>query len=191
MPTDVSLNGIEEGLEIETVDGLDDFYEEPSGAWPKGWYPAEIVEGYTTARGKTFLTEDTVSQKGDSRNLRLCLKVNRGDQERTMQESFNYRASDFDAQRQAFIKEARTENKDVRGRWSDGDAQRSSLALVSLSQIKKSVGGTLPRAGGAIVVGGFFGKQVDIRLDIDEKGYNVVKAIAPTGTKTATAKKSA
>jgi hypothetical protein len=191
MTTDVSLNGVEQGLEVENVEGLDDFYEEPSGAWPAGWYAAEIVEGYTTPRGKTFLTEDTVSQKGDSRNLRLCVKVTRGDQERTMQESYNYRASDFDAQRQAFIKEARTENKEVRGRWGDGDAQRSSLALVSLSQIKKAVG-SLSRANGAIVVGPFYGKKVDVKLVIDEKGYNEIKAIAPAGTKTASpARKSA
>lgn len=187
MTVDVSLNGVADGLEVEEVASLAEFAEEPGGAWNPGWYRAEIVEGYTTQKGKTFLTEDTTSQKGDSRNLRICVKLVRGDQERTMQESFNYRPSDLSPERLKYITEARTENKGVKGRWADADVQRSSLAIASLGQIEKAalgVGKTFKRAGGAIVVTDLFGKAVDVRLSVGENGYNEITAFAPAGSHT-------
>jgi hypothetical protein len=183
MTTDVTLNGVAETLEgEEALPSLAEFADEPGGTWNPGWYAGEIVEGYTTQKGKTFLTEDAVSQKGDSRNLRICVKVLRGEQERTLQESYNYRSSDFTAERIAFVKEAREEYKGVKGRWPDADAQRSSLAIASLGQIEKAVGASFKRAQGTMVVGPLFGKKVDVRLTIDEKGYNAITFIAPVGS---------
>jgi hypothetical protein len=182
----VSLNDVASSLDAEQVD-LTDFAEEPGGAWTPGWYKAEIVEGYATQKsGKVFTTEDTVSNKGDSRNLRICFKVSdaKGN-ERTMQESLNYRPSDFTAERLAFIKEARVEYKGVKGRWSDADAQRSSLAIASIGQLQKAVGfPQLKMANGGIAAGTFVGQSLDVRLAIDDNGYNVVNAYAPAGTKT-------
>ena len=186
MTEEVSLNDITGGLEGESV-SLTDFAEEPGGAWPAGWYRAEIIEGYATQKsGKVFATEDTVSAKGDSRNLRLCFRVTntRGD-ERTMQESFNYRPSDFTAERLSFIKEARAEYKDVKGRWSDADAQRSSLAIAKIGQLQKAVAfPQLKIVNGGVAAGIFTGQKLDLRLTIDENGYNVANAFAPAGSKT-------
>jgi hypothetical protein len=183
--TEVSLNGVTDGLASEEV-SLVDFAEEPGGAWAPGWYAAETIEGYATAKGKEFTISDSVSQKGDSRNLRVCFKVTGPGGDRTMQENFNYRSSDFTAERQAYIQEARTENKGVKGRWADGDVQRSSLAVASLGQLQKGTGLTSLRISeGGLVAGAFIGKKVDVRLSIDEKGYNVITAFAPAGSKTA------
>jgi hypothetical protein len=182
----VSLNDVTDGLASESV-SLADFAEEPGGAWPTGWYKAEVVEGFATAKsGKQYSTEDAVSSKGDSRNLRLCVKVSKSDgSERTMQETFNYRASDFTAERLAFVKEARAEYKDVRGRWADSDVQRSSLAIAKIGQFQKAIGFTqLKLANGGIAAGVFVGQALDVRVSVDENGYNVITAFAPAGSMT-------
>lgn len=186
--TTVDLNDTT-GLVGEKVGALTDFYEEPGGAWTPGWYKAVVIEGYKTPKsGHQFATEASVAAKGDSNNLRLCLKIFKGEQERTIQEVFNYRQMDFSAERQAFIKEERAANKDSRN-WPDKDAQRSSLALVSLSQITVGLG--LDKTGGLtilpngnIATAELIGKACDVRLNTDEKGYNRVTAFAPAGTKT-------
>jgi len=189
MTSDVSLNGVVDDLSAEAMPDLTEFAEEPGGAWTPGWYPAEIIEGYQTRKGKEFVTADSISNKGDSRNLRLCLKVVSGDQERTMQENFNYRVTDFTPERMAFIKESRDENKGVKGAWADRDAQRSSLAIASLGQIQKAVGFGFKRTpDGALVAAPLLGQKVDVRLGIDDKGYNVINAFAPAGSKTAKGK---
>lgn len=185
MTTDVSLNGVTDTLEgEEALPSLAEFADEPGGTWTPGWYAGEIVEGYTTQKGKTFLTEDAVSQKGDSRNLRICVRVVKGNLDRTLQETYNYRSTDFTPERIAFVKEAREEYKGVKGRWPDADAQRSSLAIASIGQIEKAAlaPGSFRRSQGALVVGPLFGKKVDVRLTIDEKGYNAITFIAPAGS---------
>jgi len=181
MPT---INDMANELHTEDVPSLEEFATEPGGAWPNGWYTAEIIEGYATQRGKVFATEDTLSQKGDSRNMRLCFRVNNASSSRTMQENFNYRASDFTPERLSFIKQAREEYKNVKGRWSDPDAQRSSLAIATLGQLQKAVGQGFKRnSEGNLLPAALVGKKVDVRLSTDDKGYNVINAFAPAGTK--------
>lgn len=185
-PNDVTLD-LGEGLEAETLTGLEEMAEEPTGgAWPKGWYKAQIIEGFQTRKGKTVQTSDAPSQKGDSRNLKLCLKVFKGVEERTMIAAFNYRATDFTAERIAFIKEMREEYKGVKGRWSDTDAQRSSLALASIGGLSKAVGFAPKLANGGLVAGIFVGQEVDVYLGVDpEKGFNEPRNFAKAGTKVA------
>lgn len=183
--SEVSLNGVTDSLTGESVN-LTDFAAETGGAWPNGWYSAEIIEGYATPKGFQFTTADAPSQKGDSRNLRICARLtpSSGGDPRNMQESFNYRASDFSPERLAYIKEARVEYKDVKGAWPDRDVQRSSLAIAKIGQLQKALAlDTLPLVDGGVVAGAFVGKSVDIRLSTDENGYNVFSAFAPTGTK--------
>lgn len=180
-----TLNDVTEQLQGEDVPSLADFAEEPGGALAPGWYPAEIIEGYSTQKGKTFATEDTVSQKGDSRNLRLCFKVTSGSLERTMQDSYNYRVSDFHPDRLSFIKEMRSEFNGVQGRWSDTDAQRSSLAVAKIGAIEKALGFTLrSKAVEGMLAQRAVGNKVDVRLKINPEGYNEVAGFAPAGTRT-------
>lgn len=178
-----SLNSMLDHLETEEVPSLADFAEEPGGAWPVGWYSAEITHGYVTGRGKEFHTEDTTSKNGDSRNARLCLKLISPKGERTMQESFNYRSEDFSPERLEFIKEARAEYKNVKGRWSDSDAQRSSLALAKIGQIERALGFTI-RTKDHMVPEKAIGQKVDVRLGINDDGFNKITAFAKAGEKT-------
>ena len=171
----------------EDVPSLTDFAEEAGGAWPAGWYGATIIEGYATSRGKQFVTEDTASKKGDSRNLRVCFSLNGGTLgTRNTFESFNYRVDDLTTERLAQIKELREEFKGVKGAWpGQSDAQRSSLAIAGLGQFTKAIGSGLKRtAEGNIIPTPFVGKTADVRLNIDDKGYNTITAYAPAGTRT-------
>jgi hypothetical protein len=180
---DVTLNGMTDATESEALPDLTELADEPGGAWKPGWYAATIIEGYATPKGKQFATEDVVSQKGDSRNLRLCVSVHNGADSRNVQEVFNYRPSDLTPERLAYIKEARAENKGVQGRWTDTDAQRSSLAIGKLGQITKAVGFGFKRAGSTIITAPLVSQNIDVRVAIDENGYNVITGFAPAGTK--------
>jgi len=183
-PNDVTLD-LGEGLEAEEILGLEEMAEEHQGAWPKGWYKFDVIEGFQTRKGKTVQTGDSVSKDGASRNLKLCLKVYNGVEERNMIASFNYRASDFSPERIAFVKEKREENKGVKGRWADTDSQRSSLALAAIGGLTKALGFAPKIANGSLVAGIYVGQSGDVYLGVDEKGFNEPRNFAPLGTKTA------
>lgn len=182
--TDVTLD-LGEGLEGEPLVGLEDFAEEfTGGAWPKGWYKARIIEGFQTRKGKTVTTGDAVSKDGASRNLKLCLNVRKGTEERNMIASFNYRTSDFHPDRQSFIKEKRLEFKGMQS-WPDKDAQRSSLALAALGDLAKATFPPKRTAEGGLIAGLYVGTQVDVYLGLDSDGkYNEPKNFAKSGEKT-------
>jgi hypothetical protein len=175
------LNNLVEELNTEVVD-LTDFMEESTGggAWPKGWYVAEIIEGYATRKGKQFVSEDTPSKDGSSRNLRLCIKVGDGKTERTMNMGFNYRTSDFTAERLEHIKELRKEFAEVKS-WPDKDAQRSSLAVAKLAQLQKAIG--FPFKNSAVP---YIGQRVDVYLKVTPEGFNEVSGVAAFGSKVKT-----
>lgn len=173
------------GFVSEDVPSLADFAEEPGGAWPKGWYPGEVLEGYSTRNGKVIQTSDTASKDGTSRNLRIAYSLTRKDkQTRNINVLVNYRVTDFDPGRLQFIKELRDQFKGSRGGWQGyEDAQRTSLSITQLGQIEKALGTRLKRTEqGNLVAGQFVGKKFDLRLTIDENGYNDVNAFAPVGT---------
>jgi hypothetical protein len=183
MMSTATVNDVADGLAQESVPSLEDFAEEAGGAWPAGWYGAKVIEGYSTPKGKVFTTADAPSSNGDSRNLRLCFSVKGPGGERTMQETFNYRPSDFTPERLAFIKEAREENKNVKGRWANVDAQRSSLAVAKIGAIEKALGTTIRTSAGTIAADKATNSSVDVRLSTNEDGYNVVTKFAAPGTK--------
>lgn len=174
------------GLVSEEMPSLADFATEPGGAWPAGWYAAEVIEGYSTGKGTVFTTADAPSKDGQSRNLKVCLKLNGATLGvRNTFGSFNYRTSDFDAARLEQVKQLREQFKGTRGAWQgQTDAQRTSLAIASLGQFEKALGFKLKRApSGNLNPSPFLGQKVDVRLAIDEKGYNEVTAYAPAGTR--------
>lgn len=178
------LNNLGETDAPTSVD-LSSLADEPGGAWAAGWYAGETIEGYQAGKGYTFLTADSVSKKGDSRNFRLCFRLTNGGNERTTFTSFNYRTGDFAADRVKAVVALRAEFKGKKGAWVGyEDIQRSSLALGKLGQLQKATGQAITfNAEGGINVAPFIGKKVDVRLGIDEKGYNEVTALAPLGEK--------
>ena len=169
------------------IPDLSDLAEEPSqGAWPNGWYSAQIVEGYSTRKGTQFQTEDILAKNGESRNLRLCFVVtNAKGETRNIQEQYNYRPEDFTPERISAVKEARAEFKGVQGKWPGGaaDLQRSSLALAKIGAIQKAIGFSLKSTEVGLDASIFTGQSIDVRLTVDEKGYNQIKEVAKAGTK--------
>lgn len=168
------------------VPSLADFAEAPGGALPAGWYSATIIEGYTTRKaGKVFTTADFVSGKGDSRNLRLCFAIDvEGRDAVQMQESFNYRPSDFTVERLAYITQARLDHKGVQGKWNDDpDGQRSSLAVAKIGAIEKAFGFALRTVDG-VAPAKAIGQRVDVRLMINADGYNEVSKFDKLGSHT-------
>ena len=173
--------------------------EEGSGAWPKGWYRATIIDGYTTGKGKIFETKDALANDPASRNLFVCVKfdgaayvpvshdpgarvMTKGPGgERNIRGTLNYRPSDFG--RIAEIKAAREQYKYTSGAWPDKSIQAASLSLGRLGQLEKALGFKLPRIGDRFDVSRFVGQRLDVRLNIDEKGFNEVAAFAAFGSK--------
>ena len=156
------------------------------GAWPNGWYRGTILPSYTGQSGRTFETDDTESQKGDSRNLRVIVAVANTEGEiRTIFHRVNYRDNDLTAERIAAIRTARqTYAKEYANkRWPDTDAQRTSLALASLGQLEKVMGRTFTRNGNGLDTTPLHNQTADVYLGTDEKGFNEVRQVAPSGTK--------
>lgn len=180
----VEAAGLTSDLAEERVVDLSDFAEEPGGPLRPGWYKAEVLEGYATRSGKQFATSDSLSQAGDSRNLRLCFKVAvPGKEPRNIQKTINYRTTDFTPERLAVIKEARQEFSGVQGRWPNVELQRSSLAVAQLGQVGKATGVGVPLTHeGNINASRFVGKKLDVRLTIDKNSYNDVTAFAASST---------
>jgi hypothetical protein len=175
--TEFTINDPTEGLVKEEVPSLQEFAEEPGGAWPKGWYAAEIIEGFSSRSGKQFLTEDAPSQKGDSRNATFCFLVTgKAGEERTMFTRINYRETDFDPARLEYVKEVRDRNKGVKGRWDDADAQRTSLALRSVAGIEKALGFSIRDRHGNVIPQRAVGQKLRVRLTTTEEGFNEINA---------------
>ena len=167
-----------------TVD-LTDLAAETGGAWPRGWYAATVIPGYS-AGGYQFQTESTVSKKGDSYNLRLALRITNGADQRTNFATFNYRALDFTPQRIEAVKNMRKQFAGQKGKWSGyDDIQRSSIALGQLGQLQKASGVaiTLTPFTGQIVTLPFVGVTFFVRLTINEEtGYNEITGFSATKT---------
>lgn len=174
------------GLVPEELPSLADFADEVGGAWPKGWYAAEVIEGYATGKGTIFTTKDEVSRAGDSRNLTICFRVTHPQHgERNTFAQINYRTSDFTAGTLAAVKEAREQFKGSRGAWiGQKDLQRSSLALGQLGQIEGALGFRLKlHPSGHILPSALVTQKMDVRFTINEDGYNDINAYAKAGTR--------
>lgn len=191
----ISIANLQTTAEPE-IPSLLDLADEPStGVWEgqgfgphKNWYPATILEGYATKNGTQWLTQDTPSKDGSSRNLRLCFELTsaKGEKRNTFA-SYNYRLDDLTVERIQAVKNAREMFKGKKGKWSNADIQRSSLALASLGGLERSLGFKLKRTdAGFLDASVFVGQKLDVRLGVgkpNEKGasYNEVFEIAKSG----------
>lgn len=162
------------GIDRVTVD-LRGMAEKPSGAWAPGWYPAEVIEGYT-ASGHPYLTGVSISRAQDSYNVRLCLRVTNGKEVRSTFYSLNYRPVDFTPERLETAQRLRAEFAGQKGAWVGyEDIQRSSLAVGKLGQLQEAAGRTFSMSpDGMIDVSPFVGAKFFVRMNIDEEGYNVI-----------------
>ena len=174
----------------EPMPSLSEVAQEAGGAWPKGWYPAEIIGGYN-AGGYQFDTADTLSKGGDSRNLRIALRLSspaaHADAEGNSVSAGATRNTFFSANYQTdFLTAANVARvKSNAGSKDDKAFTRLRIALGQLGQIEKSVGFQFQKhPQGHLLAEPLVGQKVDVRLGIGEKGYNEVTAFAPAGTRT-------
>lgn len=177
-------------LTPEPMPSLSDVAQEAGGNWPKGWYPGEIIAGYT-AGGYEFTTSDAPSKNGDSRNLRVAVRVTsptaKSDDEgntvaagaaRNTFVNRNYRTTDLTSANVSRIK-----NK--QGDVKDKEYQRLGIVLGQLGQIEKAIGFQWQRhPQGHLLAEPLIGQKVDVRLSKGEKGYDEITAFAPAGTRT-------
>lgn len=173
----------------EEMPSFAELAEPTGGAWKKGWYAAEIIEGYATGNGHTFSTEDKSSKNGDSRNLIICVKMDGGLLEpgatRNTFAQLNYRIEDLTAARVRAVVEARKMFGEQRGAWvGNTDLQRSSIVMGKFGQLESAFGFTLPKhPQGHFAPIKLVSQRIDVRLGEDDKGYNVITGFAKAGTK--------
>jgi hypothetical protein len=163
------------GMAPEEVPSLDDFFEEPGGNIPPGWYDATILEGYATGKGTQFLTGDEVGKDGQ-RMLRFCFGVSVGGSQRNLQKTWFYSPGQFDGAHLAHIKSLRQKFAIAKVKsWpGHGKEQNFSISLGQLSQLGRAVGFTLtthPQTGGMMATP-YVGKQLRVRVSTGKKGYD-------------------
>ena len=157
------------------------------GAWPAGWYQAKVIEGYATGSGFQWVTGDLPSKDNQSRNMTVCFSVtNSSGDERKTWTSFNYRSDDFTKQKLGAITELRQKNAKLK-QWPEKDLQRTSIAVASLGQFERAFAGMtrLKRTTqGNLATVNLIGYKMDLRLSINDDGFNEVEEFAPLGEKT-------
>jgi hypothetical protein len=169
MPDEFNPN---QGLAAENAPSVVDLSDvatpvEGAGAWPKGWYRATIVEGYSTGKGTVMETRDALSKDAGSRNLHICFAVDGNvyvpsDSDpskrklsqgpggtRNIRETYNYKPDDLKPERVATVKRAREAYKGKQGAWGEKgteahDMQSSSLSIGRIGQLQNAVGFKLP-----------------------------------------------
>lgn len=167
------------GLAPEQTVNLDDFFEEPGGNIPPGWYDAEVLEGYATGKGTQFATSDGPGTNGQ-RVLRFCFGLNVSGNQRNLQKSFFYTPDQFEAENLARIKNLREQFAKVKSWPGQGQAQGFSISLGMLSQLQKAVGFTLAKhPTGGFMTQPYVGKKLKVRVSTGKKGYDEVTGFRP------------
>ena len=137
-------------LSLTPVPNFDNVPDQPrSEPWVDGWYAGTFVEerSFTSQSGNevTFASEDTVSQKGDSRNISLQAILTRKNGDHfNGRVRINYRPDvDFTTERLARVAEINTDKTIT----PTGDEVRSRISLGQLKRLQRVAGTTLSRNG--------------------------------------------
>lgn len=159
--------------DIPDLSGIGDVQQEPLA---DGWYAGTILEKreFTDSNGndRVFESSDSVSQKGDSRNLRLQVELKRRSDGRVIPVStlINYKPEDLTAETVAAIAAQKELNqKDPASGW--GDLFRPFMTLTRLSKLQ-TIGGVrqLQRNGnGGLDLTPLYGKSAFFKLRPDSR----------------------
>lgn len=145
-----------------------------SNSFQDGWYGGLILEqrAFTDQNGadRVFASSDEVSQKGDSRNVRLQVEVKRGSDGRVLNSSVqvNYRPEDLT---QATVQAVIAETERVKETGERRTDFRPFIALQQLGKLQKIAGvRQLQRNGnGGLNLTPLFGKSAYFKLGPDER----------------------
>lgn len=135
--------------------------------WVDGWYEGQFLASRTVEKNDgseiTFQSEDTVSQKGDSRNIAIQTTLTRKSDGREFTGStrINYRpAVDFTPERLAAISAANEAGERLKG-----DMVRSQIAINQLQELEQVAGGPFSRTeSGGLNITPVFTKRAYFRL---------------------------
>lgn len=140
-----------------------------------GWYRGVILEKreFTDKNGneRVFESSDTLSQKSDSRNIRLQLELTRKSDGKTLNVStlVNYKPSDLTAETVGAIALRNKERKEGGAEW--GDLFRPMMTLTRLAKLQKIAGirQFQRTADGGLDISPLFGKVGYFRLRPDTR----------------------
>jgi len=186
----VTNTTVDTELNLPAIPDFNTVADEPQvKPWEDGAYNAVIVSErtITTREGNeiTFTTEDTVSQKGDSRNINLQLLLTRQSDGRKFGTNYriNYRPDvDFSPERVSRITEINKSGGEIA---PTSDEVRSRIALGQLKRLQKVAGTTFQRNGtGGLDLTPAFNKPLVVTLGDGDpnpttgKVYKEVKRIS-------------
>lgn len=140
-----------------------------------GWYQGTILgkREFTDNNGndRVFESSDSVSQKGDSRNIRLQVELKRRSDRKTFNVStlINYKPADLTVETVQAIAQRREENKANGAEW--GDLFRPFMTLTRLGKLQKIAGvRQLQRTeDGGLDLSPLFGKNAYFRIKPDAR----------------------
>ena len=157
-----------QSYDLEGIDGGG----EASG-FADGWYEGFFLatRSFTSKDGtaRQFLSGDTPSKDGASRNIRLEVEVTRKTDGRTMNLTMllNYRYEDLDTSTIQAVKDGKADT-------------RTKLSLQRLSQLQTiaACGPLIPDGQGGIELGALYGKTAFFRLGPDNRNsaFKQIKA---------------
>lgn len=161
-----------------------------SEPWTDGWYEGVILgkREFTDNNGndRVFLSEDTVSAKGDSRNIRLQVTLKRQSDGRVLNIGalVNYQPSDLS---QETIQAITGQKEKAKANGEKVPFTRTSMALMRLGKLQKIAGvRQLQRdTDGAIVLTPLFGKTAFFRISPDDRNpaYKQIADFSETAPK--------
>lgn len=128
---------------LADVPDLSDIQEARSEPFADGWYEGTILarREFTDNNGndRVFESTDSVSQRGDSRNIRLQVVLTRASDGRTLNTStlINYKPEDLSAETVQAVAAQRDKVKEG-GEW--GTLYRAFMTLTRLSKLQKIAG---------------------------------------------------
>jgi len=124
-----------EATAVGKVNRFAGFEREERKPWEDGWYSGVIVAEYETSGNfaRVHKTEDTLSKKGDSRNLKLCVTVVNGNDTKSLNTTINYRPEALEPERIEDLR-VRKANKE---RFSGVD-NRDSLSLSKFHELERA-----------------------------------------------------
>lgn len=159
--------------DIPDLTGIDDNAQD---AWVDGWYEGTIVgkREFTDKNGndRVFESTDGVSQKGDSRNIRLQVALKRQTDGREMNLStlINYQPESLTQETIQKVTAQKAKNKET-GENTWGDLFRPFMSLVQLGKLQKIAGvRQLQRdTDGALNLTPLFGKRGYFKIAPDDR----------------------
>lgn len=163
--------------------------------WTKGWYGGVILKGFTSSKGdRQFRTEDTVSKRGDSRNITLCVAAANGNEVMQKLITINYQPDSLTDERIAEVREAAHTYAKQRGAWPDKGLQRDFLCFQRLKQLETIAKQELSMNGNGFDLSPLIEQSVDVKVIQDppnETGsvFNSFDEVAPAGTHESTKSK--